>query len=320
LNVPAFLNTRPKAAPGASTPESHTPLIDVVVWLTVPAFVHLTFVPFAMVIALGLKAKLMILTALTEVAVSREACPLGDRSDAILGTASDPTSVATSSVIPILIGALRIRLPFILRLRIEHPMPDTRPPKYTLPDIRAATRFGCLRRKDPLETAKDILSTVGLITPEMRRIVEEQRLGFAATICEDGTANLSPKGTVTVLDDEHLMFADLASPQTVKNLRTNTSIEINVVDPVIRKGFRFKGRGIVVDPGERFDQLLESSFTSGARAVRDATARIRHIVVIEVERALPVVSPAYDEDVTEAEVSARWERYFQELWVARRRS
>jgi hypothetical protein len=58
----------------------------------------------------------------------------------------------------------------------------------------------------------------------------------------------------------------------------------------------------VVDLGERFDELVES-FTSGSRAVRDARARIRHIVVIEVERALPLVSPAYDEDVSEEEVS-----------------
>lgn len=160
---------------------------------------------------------------------------------------------------------------------------------------------------------------MGPINSEMRRIVEEQRLGFAATICEDGTANLSPKGTTTVLDDDHLMFADLASPQTVRNLRMNPSIEIKVVDPVIRKGFRFKGRGAVVDPGERFDGLLER-FTSGPRAVRDAKTRIRHIVVIDVERALPLVSPAYDEDVTEEEVSAHRERYFLELWEARRRS
>ena len=225
------------------------------------------------------------------------------------------------------------------------------------PDIRAAIRFGCLRHKDRTEhkhgrkqetaherartcVSRRILppgprasgdldlgwkrrrlfcSTLGLITPEMRRMVEEQRLGFAATICEDGTANLSPKGTVTVLDDDRLMFADLASPQTVKNLRANPSIEINVVDPVIRKGFRFKRRGIVVEPGERFDQLLEP-FTSGSRAVRDAKARIRHIVVIEVQRALPLVSPAYDDGVTEEEVSARWEGYFLELWEARRRS
>jgi hypothetical protein len=50
----------------------------------------------------------------------------------------------------------------------------------------------------------------------MRRIVEEQRLGFAATICEDGTANLSPKGTVTILDDGHLMFADLCFSLSVR--------------------------------------------------------------------------------------------------------
>jgi predicted pyridoxine 5'-phosphate oxidase superfamily flavin-nucleotide-binding protein len=141
--------------------------------------------------------------------------------------------VATSSVMPILIGALRIPLP----------LPDTRLPKMYAPDIRAAIRFGWLRHKDRLETAMAILPTVGLINPEMRRVVEEQRLGFAATICEDGTANLSPKGTVTVLDDDHLMFADLASPQTVKNLRTNPSIEINVVDPVIRKGVPVQGPG-----------------------------------------------------------------------------
>ena len=75
LNVPTFLNTRPKAAPGASTPEFHKPLFEVVVWLTLPRFVHLTFVPFAMVIALGLKAKLTIFTRSTEVAASREAVP-----------------------------------------------------------------------------------------------------------------------------------------------------------------------------------------------------------------------------------------------------
>jgi uncharacterized protein len=203
----------------------------------------------------------------------------------------------------------------MLRLRIEHPCPDARPPEYTLLIYGPRHASDAFAARIALETAKAILSTVGLITAEKCRIVEEQRLGFAATICEDGTANLSPKGTLTVLDDDRLMFADLASPQTVKNLRTNASIEVNVVDPVIRKGFRFKGRGIVVDPGERFAELLES-FTSGSRAVRDAIARIRHIVVIEEERALPLVTPAYDEDVTEEEVSSRWERYFHELWEA----
>ena len=49
----------------ARAPESHRPLFEVVVWLMLPPFVHVTFVPFATVIVLGWKAKLMILTRLT---------------------------------------------------------------------------------------------------------------------------------------------------------------------------------------------------------------------------------------------------------------
>jgi predicted pyridoxine 5'-phosphate oxidase superfamily flavin-nucleotide-binding protein len=48
---------------------------------------------------------------------------------------------------------------------------------------------------------------MGILTADMRRMVEEQQLGFIATVCADGTPNLSPKGTTAVWDDEHLVFA-----------------------------------------------------------------------------------------------------------------
>ena len=35
------------------------------------------------------------------------------------------------------------------------------------------------------------------LTEEMKRVVLEQKLGFVATVCPDGTPNLSPKGTTT---------------------------------------------------------------------------------------------------------------------------
>ena len=149
----------------------------------------------------------------------------------------------------------------------------------------------------------------------MRRVVEEQRLGFVATVSPDGTPNLSPKGTLTVLDDDHLVFADLASPHTIENLRSNPATEVNVVDPVVRKGFRFKGSGTIVDPGELFNDLI-ATLSTGPRALSDPS-RVRHLVVIEVERAQPLVSPAYDSGASEEEVSARWERYFRTLWKSR---
>jgi hypothetical protein len=50
---------------------------------------------------------------------------------------------------------------------------------------------------------------MGILTDDMKRIVREQRLGYVATVCPDGTPNLSPKGTTAVWDDDHLMFADI---------------------------------------------------------------------------------------------------------------
>ncbi len=55
---------------------------------------------------------------------------------------------------------------------------------------------------------------MGVLTEDMKRVVREQRLGYAATVCPDGTPNLSPKGTTTVWDDDHLVFADICSPAT----------------------------------------------------------------------------------------------------------
>ena len=86
---------------------------------------------------------------------------------------------------------------------------------------------------------------MGILTDDMKRIVREQRLGYVATVCPDGTPNLSPKGTTAVWDDDHLVFADIRSPQSVQNIEHNRSVEVNVVDPLVRKGYRFKGQGVV---------------------------------------------------------------------------
>src|SRR5438105_15813350 len=98
---------------------------------------------------------------------------------------------------------------------------------------------------------------MGILNEDMMRLVREQRLGFIATVCMDGTPNLSPKGTTTVWDADHLVFADICSPGTVENLMTNPAIEINVVDPVVRKGYRFKGKASVLTGGELFEQIIK---------------------------------------------------------------
>jgi hypothetical protein len=153
---------------------------------------------------------------------------------------------------------------------------------------------------------------MGLITADMKRVLDEHRLGFVATVCPDGTPNLSPKGTTTVWDDDHLVFANIRSPGTIANLRQNANVEINVVDPFARKGYRFKGVASVLDAGAMYEQALAFYRERGSRV-----SAIREIVLIRVLRTEAIDSPAYDTGMTEEDVRARWEQHYQSLRSSR---
>jgi predicted pyridoxine 5'-phosphate oxidase superfamily flavin-nucleotide-binding protein len=146
----------------------------------------------------------------------------------------------------------------------------------------------------------------------MKRVVEEQRLGFVATVCPDGTPNLSPKGTTAVWDDDHLVFANIRSPGTLSNLRLNANVEVNVVDPFLRKGYRFKGVASILESGAFYDKAIGFYKERGS-----LVSAIREVVIVRVHSAQPIDSPAYDLGLTEDEVRARWERYFQSLRVGK---
>jgi uncharacterized protein len=143
----------------------------------------------------------------------------------------------------------------------------------------------------------------------MKRIIREQRLGFVATVDPDGTPNLSPKGTMVVLDDDHIAFGEIRSPNTIRNLRNTPELEINFVDPFARKGYRFKGTAEIIgleDPGFR---MLFPEFAQWG----ELSNRIRAVVKIHVERALPLTTPAYDIGMTEAQLRETWTKHFQDI-------
>jgi predicted pyridoxine 5'-phosphate oxidase superfamily flavin-nucleotide-binding protein len=141
-----------------------------------------------------------------------------------------------------------------------------------------------------------------MLNDDMRRVVRTQRLGYVASVCPDGTPNLSPKGTMIVWDDKHVAFLDLHSPQTVRNIEAgNAIVEINVVDPIRRKGYRFKGPAEVLRDGPLYEDVVQ--FFETERGTD--RARIKSVVVVTVEQAAALVSPAYDDGTTEAEVIQR---------------
>ena len=142
------------------------------------------------------------------------------------------------------------------------------------------------------------------ISEEIKNFVNSQKLGYVATVSKDGTPNLSPKGTIIVMSESTLAFADIRSPQTIQNLQDNPSVEINVVDPFQRLGYRFKGDGKIINEGSEFDKILDYYRNIGVKS------KINSVVVVDVKSMSEVTSPSYDLGVTKDELISKWKKYY----------
>ena len=153
---------------------------------------------------------------------------------------------------------------------------------------------------------------MGILNEDMQRLVHEQRLAFVASIGEDGTPSLSPKATTLVYDEDHLAYLDIASPGTRANIAKHPVVEINVVDHILRRGYRFKGAARFLTAGPEFDRAM-ALFRSSS-ALRD---RAKGIVLIRIERAAPLLSPAYAIGRSAAELATEFSAYYGKLAAER---
>lgn len=146
-----------------------------------------------------------------------------------------------------------------------------------------------------------------MITSEIKNFLNTQKLGYVATVSSDGLPNISPKGTIIAWTSELLAFADIRSPDTVKNLQNNPNVEINVIDPLLRKGYLFKGVARLINSGLQYDEILQYYRDNGI------TSPINAIILVDVSCVSDVTSPLYDMGISEDEIRSKWKNHFANL-------
>ena len=146
-----------------------------------------------------------------------------------------------------------------------------------------------------------------MITQEIKGFLDLHKLGYIATVTADGKPNLSPKGTIIGWTSEVLAFADIRSPDTMKNLQTNSFVEINVIDPLARKGYLFKGQARIVKDDSLYAEILSHYKKMGIKSP------INSIILVDVSEISEVKSPSYDMGISEDEIKSKWKKYFEKL-------
>ena len=141
-----------------------------------------------------------------------------------------------------------------------------------------------------------------MLDADMIAVIRAAHLCFAATVAPNGRPNLSPKGTIGVWDATRLFFLDIASPNTRANLAHQPWLELNVVEQLSRRGYRFSGPAATYGPGT-------AEYADAVRRVYgDSTPQNAPIsvVLLTVEHAAPLLSPAYWRGLDETTLRSQW--------------
>jgi len=113
------------------------------------------------------------------------------------------------------------------------------------------------------------------LSDEAKKVIGELVPALIATASKEGRPNISVKGSFRVLDDEHVIFADIASPRTMANLRENPQLSAIVFDRSTRKGCRIWGKAEILDSGDLFD-AMSTEFDK-------MKMKVKHLVKVAVE-------------------------------------
>jgi predicted pyridoxine 5'-phosphate oxidase superfamily flavin-nucleotide-binding protein len=127
------------------------------------------------------------------------------------------------------------------------------------------------------------------LSNEVKSYIDKSVLCWLATVSQDNIPNVSPKEIFTYYGIENIIVANIASPQTVYNIKQNENICISFIDVLIQKGYQVKGKAIIVEN----DNLEFSKLEKPLLMMTKGKFPFSSITKISVEKIKPIIAPKY---------------------------
>ncbi len=128
-----------------------------------------------------------------------------------------------------------------------------------------------------------------ILTPEIKTYSDKSVLCWLATASTENVPNVSPKEIFTYYGTNSIIIANIASPQTVKNINNNENVCVSFIDVLVQKGFQLKGKAKIIGKSDIEFPKLEKillKMTMGKFPFASVTK-------ITVEQVKPIIAPKY---------------------------
>lgn len=127
------------------------------------------------------------------------------------------------------------------------------------------------------------------LTKEIKESIQKSVLCWLATVSKEQMPNVSPKEIFTYYETDKIIVANIASPQTIKNIRQNEKVCISFIDILLQKGFQLKGTAEIIkktDTGFADMEKVLLKMTEGKFPFSSITK-------ITIEQAKAIIAPKY---------------------------
>lgn len=126
------------------------------------------------------------------------------------------------------------------------------------------------------------------LTKEIKKYLDQSVLCWLATSSSDNIPNVSPKEAFTNYKDT-IIIANIASPQTLKNIRQNNNVCVSFINIFVQKGFQIKGLAEIVE--EKNEDFIEMSKV--LKVIIGDKFPFSSVTKININQVKPIVAPSY---------------------------
>ena len=128
-----------------------------------------------------------------------------------------------------------------------------------------------------------------MLTEHYKKYIDNCVLAWLATSSLDKFPNVSPKEIFTHWEDNVILVANIASPNSVRNIKENAQVCISILDILVQKGFQFKGIAEIIHTGdESWGKLIKPLITLAGEKFP-----FKSLTKFTVTKAKPILAPSY---------------------------
>ena len=127
------------------------------------------------------------------------------------------------------------------------------------------------------------------LSSEVKAIAEKSVLCWLATVSDQHIPNVSPKEIFSVYGNDTVIIANIASPQTMRNIKQNASVCISFIDILVQKGFQIKGKAEIIGKADPEFTEMEKILTE----MTEGKFPFGTITKINIQQVKPIIAPKY---------------------------